>query len=482
MADVKELQSSFVRGMRQDEPRDQMIPGSAWNLLDLLVGVGAPLRKRGGWSDGSPDLSGIAGTPSYVQALSWIDFIAGGKLLVIDEDGRAFSVTADASGTDLGASGHTAIKQEPVQHDDKAIIVSEGQAPRYWDGGAQTTGLSGSPPSATYATVYKDYTVMGRTSANPNRIFFSEPGNPNTTWDVTNSNIDVSQPISGLAALKSALLIFSNGQVERIRGVSPPPDSDMILEPLFEVGCLDARSICGYGDNIVFANALGVFITDGTSLADITYEGGMSRYWRELLSGWSSTWRIAAGVFQNSLVVSVMDGTTFKDAFICDVPRRVWVRVSNLDAVMFSRRTQGAEELYMGRRDTDRVARLSTIWTPSSSVKNDADGTAVVCTFESPFYQDEWKMRGWQHAYVTYYLADAASDNPVLALSAARSVSGSYTQLGSNLAENTAEDRVRRKLGFSKRGMALKLVQTNASADTRLHSIAVGATEREPSS
>src|SRR5581483_4653660 len=79
VAQPRPLAFQFNRGMRQDEPREQMVAGAAWNLVDYLPQFGGPLAKRGGWEYASPDLATVHPSASYVQAVAHAPFEAGAK-------------------------------------------------------------------------------------------------------------------------------------------------------------------------------------------------------------------------------------------------------------------------------------------------------------------------------------------------------------------------------------------------------------------
>ena len=65
MSDPTVLLDRADRGMRQDEPRDRMMRGSVWDMLDYIPGLGAALRKRGGWAWGSDSLSAAHASTTY---------------------------------------------------------------------------------------------------------------------------------------------------------------------------------------------------------------------------------------------------------------------------------------------------------------------------------------------------------------------------------------------------------------------------------
>lgn len=482
MASPAVLQDKFTRGMRRDIPRHQLPSNVAWTVADYIPDLGAGLRERGGWQDFSNDISAAASGATYVIAGLVAPFAAATKHLAVTEDNRLVTVATNGTVTDIGdvVSG-TTMKQNPVFHRDKAIFPAGNgsTAPRYYDG--STLGnLAGSPPAAIYATVHKDRTVLANSSANPNRLWFSDAGDP-TGWDTTNTYWDVSYPVTGLASIRNAILIWSDGAVERLVGSTPPPGSDFTFGPLFTEGTPDAQSIAYWGDNVVFANPSGIFVTDGSALDDLTKAAGMMSYWQELLASYTSSWTLAAGVIQSNYVISVMDGSTFKDAAMIDLQRRTWIQLTNVKAKAFWG-SSSPDELYMGQRARARVGKLSTMMMKSASYKNDGDGTAVTGTYESPFFVTDGGQLSWKRVYLDGDLRDAASDNPTWTISYVTSPeSTSYTSLGTTFAETTAQTPRRFTLGQSNYGMAFKVTRQNAASDARLIRLRAEVHKREGS-
>lgn len=459
-----------------------MPDGSLWNLVDYIPHhIGAPLRKRGGYSYASNDITATVATATYVSSVMYAEFSGGSKLVIHDEDGRLITVAPPAlTVTDVGASLVPA--QTPVFHRDRIVITDGTNTPKTYDG--STLGnLAGSPPSAKYAVVYKDRTILARTSSLPNRIYFSAAGNPQS-WDTTNSFIDASQPVTGLATLENAILIFTSGRIERLRGSTPPPGTDMVREPLFEVGVVDPWSIVTFHDRVVFANPHGVFSTDGTSLSNLTEKGGIESYWDEIMEGFDSNWRIAGGVYGGGgfYIASIMDGSSFIDCLICHVDTQSWFRFSNIKATSFARQLGAQEELYFGLRSTARVGSFSSTFKPSMDVISDADTTNVEPELETPYYRFVPGKKSWKRTFLSYMMEDAATDNPELELSYITTPHMTdYTTLAPTLGESERLTRARRPLGFASEGIALKVQQANPSADTHLHSIEAELHARESS-
>ncbi len=474
------LQERFTRAMRRDVARHELPSNVAFNLVDYIPDLGAPLRERGGWAYFSNDIASTKATASYVISGLVAPFSGGTKHLALDEDGELYSIATNGTVTDIGVG--QASLQNPVFHRDLVIMPCSpaGTDVRSYDG--STLGnLAGSPPQTVlYATVHKDRTVLAHSDTEPQRLWFSDAGDP-ASWDTTNVFWDASFPVTGLAALKNAILIFSDGAVERLVGSTPPPGSDFTLSSAFTEGTPDARSIAFWGDNVVFANPSGIFITDGSALDDLTKSAGMLSYWQDLLASWTTSWTLGAGVYQSYYVISVMNGSTFVDAAMIDLQRRTWLRLSNLKAVSFWS-SSSPDEMYFGLRSAARVGRFSPVFSKSSTFKADGDGTAVTATYESPFFVSKGKQLAWKRLFLDADLRDAASDNPTFTIGYVTSPeSSSYTSLGTTFAETTAQTPRRFDMGLANFGMGFKVTRSNAASDARLVRLRAEVHEREGS-
>src|SRR5207302_4607859 len=130
----------------------------------------------------------------------------------------------------------------------------------------------------TIPGVYKDHALLAKqltnqnpssTSAKLNRIWFSAAGDP-TTWDSAFGWWDTSDTIVGIAGLLNAILIFHSGSTERLRGTTPPPGSDMVLEPFMpNVGCIDPFSIAYWQNRVVWASSQWIHLSDGATVVDL---------------------------------------------------------------------------------------------------------------------------------------------------------------------------------------------------------------------
>lgn len=484
---VTPVQDTWEQGMRRDKPRDRMPAGSAWNLVDFLPGEDAPLQKRGGWTYQSNDISAVTATASYVVAGAYAPFAAAAKNCAIDEDGRLYTVAANGTVTDIGAAV-TPPGSLPFHREKLIIPASDGTtAPKYYDG--TTLGaLAGSPPAGKYGCVYKDRTVLACTAAQPNRAYFSGPGDP-TSWDTTNGYWDASFPVTAVASLRNTLVLLSQQLTERLIGSTPPPGTDMSKQTLFDSGCVDARSVVVVDDQLVFANTESILVTDGASVLDLTETAGCLPYWRSLMASYTSSYTLAAGAVRRHYLISVMDGSTFVDCLMFDLQGRRWWRLSNVKARMFWASVGAAPETYFGLRSAPRVGDITGLWGASASTKNDGDGTAVTPIMETMFYPVGLAKGRVRDVYLSYDLRDAASDNPTLTVSsttdpasdAAYTAATGPTGTAYTAAETSETVRVRRSVRKGASGFALKVAQTNASSVTRIRRVEATVASREDS-
>lgn len=507
------LQNEFIAGMKRDFPRNRMPERSAWTIKDVILDYGAPARERGGWAHASA--AATASTGSYMSAGIYAVFSPTGgaspkNLAVLLHPAvawRLVSVASDGTVTSIG-DVYRAL-QNPVFHGGVAasaasavytglVIFPDGDgasAPKKYDG-TTLSALNGSPPAARYAAVYRDYTVLANGTVGgtyfPNRVWFSPPGDPDcfgtsgvSAWDTTDSWVDFSTPVRGLAATKNALFVFGDGQIARLRGSTPPPDTDFENnDPWMQVGLLDAKSITVAEDIVYWCAPEGVFRSDGVYLDNVTAKGGMLRHWLDLTATATTATTFATGVIRGKLVISVMNGATFTDAFLVDLETYAWTQLTNLDAVSFWNGTQAiGDETFFARREDVYVGRCDSMFAEvdDASFKNDGDGTAVAALIETAFFDlGRPGVKNLKGLHFGYALLDHASDNPTVAVSYITTPEAtSYTSLGT-LSETTAYDRKRLQMGGRYWGIGLKLARSGAG-DFQLSDITAEVSYQEES-
>jgi hypothetical protein len=470
----------------QDVSRDRLPRGAVWNMVNMIPGeIDAPLAKRGGWDYASQDLTGTLAGADVVRALIYAPFSSGNQLVGVTTNlgtaSRCVQIVSTSSTTDRGSS--ITPDENPCFYRDNVVFCSNSGSgtPLRYDGSSNATVLTGSPPTGRRSTIYKDRLVLGYSTSNVNRVWFSEAGDIND-WDTTNRWIDTTGEVTALYALRNAILVFHPSGLERIIGSVPPPGTDMYLQPLYDTGTLQARSLAGTDQFVCFANAAGVYMTDGSQVIDMTRAGGIKALWQTRVAAASSL-ALAGGYYRGYYWVTIIDSnTTTQDTFAVHVDSKRWLRFDNITAHCYARRLSGNEELYWGDSSEARANTLSGIFTPASGNKNDDDGTAVGCSVELPYVEIGNSKGRIRRAYCSYDLRDAASDNPTLTMSYVTSPeSTSYSSISSTLPETLAKTYKRRSINKEAFGVGLKLAQTTASAQTRIYALGIEGHARESS-
>lgn len=470
------LDSDWSRGMVRDTPRVGIPQGSVYDSADYLLHQPGIAQKRGGTSYAGPALTGAA----YVVGLAHVPFASGPQLLAIGSNGHLFKVTSGTT-TDIGALGTTNYGQLAISPGGMYLVIGNlGVAWQKYDGASITTLNGGG--NVSHFAVYKSRLVGGGGNP-PNRLYFSQATDVNASWDTSNSYIDTDHPVSGFAALNNALLVFSSGSTERIIGATPPPNSDMDRAPLSPIGCTDHRSIVVNGPYVFFANPEGIYMTNGSTPVSLTEQGGISTYWRSLFTGYvtaapapsASTWTISATYWRGHLFVCVLDASRNVQAtLMCNVARRAWWRLSNVNATAWVVSVDG-NELYYADGSTNRVVAMSGIFSPATGNKNDANGTAVTPTIEFRAMGTGTGVKQFGFGRLSYDMRDAASDNPTMAVTVKKGIEAdtSSTPTESPLVETTSADRKRFTVSGSAQSVTIALAQTNASSKTELYALEV---------
>jgi hypothetical protein len=402
------------------------------------------------------------------------------KLVAISESGHAhlYTVTSGST-TDVSTlgTGFPPIASCPmfVSGTTPLLIVpaSNGTTgPKKYDG-SSVASLGGSPPAGKYACSYKNRLYLAATSANPNRLYASKLGD-GEVWDTAVGWIDFDDPIKAIAPLPNAMVVLSERQAVRLVGSNPPPGGDMEQQPLSLInGTPDARSVCVWNGQVIFCNPRGVYMTPGAGITNLTRKGGIESYWQSLLSSYTTSWVISAGVFRDFLFVNVMNGTTLIDQLVCDLTRTAWARWSNVKAGAFAPAVGVADELWYADRSTNRLTKLAGCFAPVAGNKNDANGTAVAPVLQLRPFMPSATLNHYDFGWVSLDMRDAASDNPTMAVQIAPGLEAETFSAvpESPFSETTLETRQRFDCAVESQALSVKFTQTNASSQTEIHGV-----------
>ena len=472
------LQDDFSQGMKPDFSPSEMPPGSVIGLKNYIPDRDFIFR-RGGPQYASPDLSTVTAGIDTARDVLYAPFTTGEQLLAVgDNNGvekRLFKVDSAVSATDKGQLWNTSPSGngQSVFYRDRAIFCYSTAAinVRSYNGTTITDLSAGAPQGVLHMVVHQDRLILAGTAANPNRIYFSAPGDP-TTWDTAVGFIDASFPVTGLASLGSALIVFTSRRVERIRGTTPPPGSDMVKETLIDFG-VPFEGFTAYGDTVIFANRNGLFQTDGVSVRNITDAAGMAKRWQS--DNMFSTTSGSIGVYNDWAICSSFTATP--KCFVVHLPTdRFWEFSSTINMPREFTRDEAGGFLYAGSNSVPRVLWMDPVFLPLSALGNKADPDGTNFTSElitSAYLYDRGGPKVWKQVYVDYTLEDAASDNPTMTLARAPIETGVFANLADPTLAEGGAGRVRRRRSVNKtsQGMQLRIQSSSPSYNAKIHRI-----------
>lgn len=268
-------------------------------------------------------------------------------------------------------------------------------------------GTATGVPTGRHSTVHLQRLILASSFANPNRLWFGPLLNPTgAAWDTANSWIDMDQAVTALASLSNVLLVFSNETMWRITGDSPPPDSNMTVEPIGHVGCTDARSVVTIEGRCIFANPRGVYITTGVGYESLMKDR-LESYWQDLFGGYDpATWTISCGLFgRRFLFVSVLtQDDELQTGLVCDIDRRAWVRVNRPVAKMYAGTSGSRELLYAASTDTEFLEEVSDYFTPRADANEDNVFGPFDCLLETRPLAYSPALKAFGDAHLSYDL------------------------------------------------------------------------------
>lgn len=470
-----------ARAFAQDFPRDQMPPGYLWDVVDFVPAIiDASLTGRGGWTYGSVDV----GSP--IESGIYATFLAGDQLLIQTTAGALYNVAANGTVTSRGSVPRA--RQNPVQLFDTVVHFDTTRAvvPKLITSSA-ITASDASAPKAAVGTIWRNTVAADGGPGNEDEVHFGTPGQPTAAWDAASFQ-GTSGAITALGAIRSVLLVFHAGSVEKIRGDEIPSlagdvTGNLSIEPLStDVGCSNPLTITTWGDNLIFADEHGVHMTDGAVIRNIVSQGGITSFWRTL---WGQRiGPVVANTFLDYYVLTIRTASA-PVTLVCDLTRRQWFRFSNINSGCYitSAGGSGPESIWSGLVGSNRLALISPCFFPdlyTAIAVADANAVIVAPVFETPWYRlaKEGRKR-IRFAYLSYD-ARAAPSAEVLDLGYIRSPPDiNYISLG-QFPNTNQYRRYRLPLGKAPYGVAFRVRQVAATTALRVYDLAVeaGAMER----
>jgi hypothetical protein len=328
------------------------------------------------------------------------------------------------------------------------------------------------------------YDPSSPTTLNNNSLAFSAVGNPDS-WTLSGTSASTfgfpEEIVAGVPLLNTTL-IFGYTTVYTLTGDTPPPGGNLVRKALFQAnGTFDGRSVVPWREYAIWANASGVFSSDGATFTDLTKAGGISNYYRALVSGFAFVqgWSAVAQILYDRYVLTIRNASgAVVTTLVCDLDRKVWTEWTNIEAGNFAHRPAGpgttliggGEELFAAHISQPRIITMSGLFSPALANSGDADGTAVLPILETPFYNMGTSgIKRIRNVYVEYDIRNAGALR-VSAVTTPES-GAAYTTVTPDLATTTAMRRAPVGIRKAALGVGLKITQTLASSDTRIYGV-----------
>src|SRR5262245_50921864 len=199
-----------------------MPQGYLCDVVDFVPNfIDAQLTGRGGWQWGSDVLSGKIETGILAS------YTAGDQLLFQTDNGRLLQVNPDSPYNLIADRGAIVRSlQNPIQRLDDVIWFDRTGAavPTIVRTSGAPIAAGGTAPKAKVGCLWGSYLVLGGAPGEEDTVRFSHPTNDLATaggWDAASFQRTAGK-VTGLAALRSVVLVFHPGSTERIRGSTPP--------------------------------------------------------------------------------------------------------------------------------------------------------------------------------------------------------------------------------------------------------------------
>jgi len=226
------------------------------------------LTKRNGYI--KRITSAISGTPK-ITGLHQLVNRDGTKNFVIATNALYTGDQGDASVTAIGGSltftpGTNGENfNSMITFNDQVIGTNGVENPWAWAGSGNAADLGGSPPIAPIIETYQNFVFLAGNSTAPYRLYFSNDGDE-TTWTGTDfiDIGDLTSPITGLAVLFGALVIFTRKGLYTLRGYDR--DTFQVDEVTISTGCTSYKSIVKVDNNLVFWSDRGPYSFDGINV------------------------------------------------------------------------------------------------------------------------------------------------------------------------------------------------------------------------
>jgi hypothetical protein len=402
MADTVPLTNNWSGGRVSDIPPDRLKPNQAYVLQNFVLDrLNAPIAVRGAWAyayTANASFVTFSASSTKVTAVGWMPFSDGVRFVAVDQAGRILQVNGSGVGSSLDSTGLAESGNIPFWHKDRMILPGSSGTKFPWQitsngaGVSTAAAFSGTFPKATHGASWQtSYLLLSNGgdpfnafAKNPRRTWISDPGALTFT---STSQFDWPDEILRTVPVTAGIMGFGYRRVWLCTGTIPPgtTSSDMKVYELYEIGTSDPKSVTKYKDYCVWANAEGVYMSDTTSLVDVTAICGLSESWRTDMQTFGTNWTLAAGMYGNYYVVTACNNGTEVFTYVFDLVQKVGFNFIGIPSLMYASveqpgapmSTVSARDLLFASSAVAQVGRLQPCFATGTASGKDANGTVI---------------------------------------------------------------------------------------------------------
>lgn len=211
----------FRGGLNTKTNPADLQPNEAQSLLNVILTARGAMEQRFGKT--RFDSSGFPATKRLEYAKPW--YFGSTRLLLGTIDGSIYSSTTGGAFTERfnGTDGTLWAIETAVDSTNsaRAWFVNGVDNPKKWDGSAgSVSDWANSPPNGTCLLMWKNRMIVAGVAATPQRVFFSDVGNPEspasqygTNWIDFRAGEDDFDPVVDLALLGDQLVVLKKSSV-----------------------------------------------------------------------------------------------------------------------------------------------------------------------------------------------------------------------------------------------------------------------------
>lgn len=330
-----------------------------------------PREHRGAKTrNGRSSFGGTNGSGTGVKGLkAWT--MNAGTSFVIYKTTTVFWSASSGGTASIGSGGTASAFFQAAPLDNLLVLVVDGTAPKYYDGGAAGwSALGGSPPAeAKYACVYVSKVWLAGNDAAPQTIYFSATNNaqqydssaaPNDAGSIT-SQEGGGDTIQGLRACRKWLCVFYRYYTEILIGNTV---FNFSIDRLTDHGLVSQTGHCGTGDVCFFASDEAVWMVAGARASDITT--AKVREWYRNISDKTKITLLLKGDLL--LVIDYATGT----AYACDYKTGRWspwidqyweAGDTSNDQILYAGPAASTTQLWkLDTGSTDQASAIAAYW------------------------------------------------------------------------------------------------------------------------